>query len=594
MPTDPNELLAGFFNGTLDADQLEALERWVAEDPAHADALARYAIDQRAIEHMLRLDRMVDLSATPMDEPASGRNEPDESEWVVVDAPDDSSAMAFIIEQALADRRRHELEDEANRRLAAQQAEEARIRRLELRRRKTSEPVDRDIVIPKAIVWLGLAAVLGFAVTMFTHFNSDPTAKVTPQVVERVPQPEAQTTSPVAHLVDSFDAVWADPMPPGTQSLSPGQYTLTHGWAEIRTMYGVDLVLEAPVTIALAEDNGIELMHGQLVADVSERAVGFTVRVPRGRVVDYGTRFGVSVSRGGESIAHVFQGEVEVNSGSGTPGATIRLVENEAAMIRESGQIFRGPAQPEFFAQEVPDTAYQAAVMVSRPMCYWRGPINSETMILANHGWLAADAKATGSLRHHTSGFASSDPSGALDFGRSDNAAVAIEPNKRFVLQRSFTVEAWCWIAPRHEGFMRIVSTRSESGGFGLGVNGRVGDDRIDSAPANSLVFTFFQDADYIGDVVLPESCWIHLAAVIDADGQVALFVNGSAIDVRKSTHNASSTRPAPEANLMIGRNPFTAQGIQAWRGLLDEVAIYNRALSPDEIEQHYSALYSP
>ncbi len=593
MPTDPNELLAGFFNGTLDADQIEALERWVAEDPAHADALARYAMDQRAIEHMLRLDRMVDLSDLSKNEISPGDIASDEIELIAAKASDDSSSMAFIIEQALADRRRHELEDEANRRLAAQQAEEARIRRLELRRRNISEPVDRDIVIPKVVVWLGLAAVLGFALIMFTHFNSAPTAKVTPQVVERVPQPEALTTSTVAHLVDSFDAVWAGPMPPGTQSLSPGQYTLTHGWAEVRTVYGVDLVLEAPVTFDLAEDNGIELVHGQLVADVSERASGFTVHTPSGLVVDYGTIFGVAVDDGGETLTHVFAGEVEVTSGRSGNGTVLRLVEDQAASATPGGEARQLDAAGARFAREVPATAYQAAVLSSRPMCYWRGPINEETSSLPDHGWLAADARTTRMLGHLRAGFRPDDPSGSLEFRRS-GASAMVDPNERFLLRQSFTVEVWCWIEPGHEGFMRIVSTRSEDGGFGLGVNGHAGPNNIGNWPGNVPVFTFFHRADFIGNAVLPEGRWVHLVARVDDDGSVAMFVDGSPITVHRASLSGTASVSSTPPPLMIGRNPFTGMGIQAWQGRLDEVAIYDRALSEAEVHQHFFAAEVP
>jgi hypothetical protein len=79
------------------------------------------------------------------------------------------------------------------------------------------------------------------------------------------------------------------------------------------------------------------------------------------------------------------------------------------------------------------------------------------------------------------------------------------------------------------------------------------------------------------GTSVVAKSAWTHLAATCDGT-RIRLYVNGSEV--------ASTTQTAAAANgsgpLMIGgHNTVPGKGFY---GLIDEVRIYNRALSQGEI----------
>jgi PKD repeat protein len=84
------------------------------------------------------------------------------------------------------------------------------------------------------------------------------------------------------------------------------------------------------------------------------------------------------------------------------------------------------------------------------------------------------------------------------------------------------------------------------------------------------------------GTTALPLNTWSHLAATYDG-ATVRLFVNGAQVGSRSQTGTiATSTGP-----VTIGGDPDYGQH---WTGLIDEVRIYNRALSASEIQADMSS----
>ncbi|XAL98338.1 LamG domain-containing protein [Phycisphaeraceae bacterium D3-23] len=570
------DLLDQMFAGTLDAAGREELDALIRASP---DAAALY-VEQADLHAMLQWEHGT-AKPTSADEM---------SERVLLDD---------LFSQAVEQRRLHEIEHEAGKLLASDLQTQRRLRELDLRRshQRQSEagPGVRTVVIPKAVVWLGVAALILLAATLVYQWNPGVPAAPPPRPpVADQPRPggSAQPAAvPVAALAESYAPAWRDGGPVAGGGLLPGRHTLSHGWARVRTTHGVELVLEGPVAFELGPDNTVVLTRGNLVADVPDSARGFWVQTPGGWAIEDGTSFGVAVSDSGRALAHVFRGGLAVAPASGPGTEPVQLSANQSVLIRQSG-VSREAAAPELFVQAVPATAYQAAVSKSRPMCCWRGPLDGLTHQLKDDGWLGADGQATMAVRHRDDGFSPDDPSGALDFGEDGHAVVSVPTHEAFVLEVTFTVEAWCWIEPGHNEFMRIVSTRGENGGFGFGVNGR-GLNSV-QAPMNVPVFTFFGRADFVGATPLPEGRWVHLVAVVDEAGQVSIFTDGRQATVRQADDAQSVAERYDETPLMIGRNPYTGRGVQPWLGRLDEVALYDRALSPDEIRAHYNAYQSP
>ncbi|MCM8525054.1 MAG: FecR family protein [Lentisphaeraceae bacterium] len=94
--------------------------------------------------------------------------------------------------------------------------------------------------------------------------------------------------------------------------LKKGSYKLLKGMIELAMRNDVDLAIEAPAYFSIDSNKRISLKSGKLSANVGEAGRGFEVITPDGKIIDLGTRFGVSVSEKGNSEAHVFEGKINV------------------------------------------------------------------------------------------------------------------------------------------------------------------------------------------------------------------------------------------------------------------------------------------
>lgn len=130
--------------------------------------------------------------------------------------------------------------------------------------------------------------------------------------IRTAPKPET-----VATLVEAADCRWAGSDLPTAQGshLGTGTLALVEGMATLEFESGARVTLEAPSTLEVLSKMHCRLVEGSVVADVPEPAHGFTIDAPEVKVVDLGTKFGVTASRFGNSHVIVFDGEVEVERG---------------------------------------------------------------------------------------------------------------------------------------------------------------------------------------------------------------------------------------------------------------------------------------
>ena len=87
------------------------------------------------------------------------------------------------------------------------------------------------------------------------------------------------------------------------------------------------------------------------------------------------------------------------------------------------------------------------------------------------------------------------------------------------------------------------------------------------------------------GAVSMPLSSSYHVVLVYDATaGRFALYVNGV---------NITSSAPTPNANVVANSSPLYlfgyASGVASMNGVLDEVALYNTALTDYQVQCHYA-----
>ncbi|HHS98157.1 MAG TPA: hypothetical protein ENK08_09760, partial [Chloroflexi bacterium] len=139
-------------------------------------------------------------------------------------------------------------------------------------------------------------------------------------------------------------------------------------------------------------------------------------------------------------------------------------------------------------------------------------------------------------------------------------------------LTNDFTVMAW--INPdRVTGVQRIIGTERwhNVDGFGFFLNGA------------GLRFATFGVQEYdTTNVQLTPGVWHHVAAVMNGDNSVTFYVDGEA---RETVAGSAPANPDTDDDLLIGRDLW---GNEPFAGQIDEVRVFDRALSADEIQALY------
>ncbi len=205
--------------------------------------------------------------------------------------------------------------------------------------RKTHSGDAAGLRIPvRRIMVAALLAVAAFGAWMLWQ-PLNQTAQRPPETTVHVPP----SLPPVVAQIDqTYAATWdrPDQLSRGVALRQGDRFTLTAGYAALRLARGATVILEAPCSLELRDDNTVQLSKGKLVAHVPEAARQFAVLAPFAEIVDLGTEFGVEVLENGTSNVHVFDGVVEMGSAD-EPDATERLTLEQSQSAAADGQTIR-------------------------------------------------------------------------------------------------------------------------------------------------------------------------------------------------------------------------------------------------------------
>jgi hypothetical protein len=203
--------------------------------------------------------------------------------------------------------------------------------------------------------------------------------------------------------------------------------------------------------------------------------------------------------------------------------------------------------------------------------------------------WWPAESNAADASGHHHDGTASggvSYVSGWFGSGMAfngTNSVVTVPDALDLRLTDALTIEFW---AKRQRTGIDIVL---EKGGDWNSANGGEANYGIGLHSANSRMFYFFYRGGWRGTPGVADSDWHHYAVVAtNGTANPAFYIDGVARPVQSSSGGTPlnlfpSTRPLHlGAQLSPGWDYYGAN-------LLDDVRLYNRALSPNEIVYLYS-----
>ncbi len=462
-----------------------------------------------------------------------------------------------------------------------------------------------------------------------------------------LPAPEPKIVS-VGRITGMTDCTWknTDFAPAHNHVALGAKYMLASGLMEITYHTGAKVILQGPCTYVAESAAGGYLSLGKLTARVEKkRGRGgegekgrpadlaalspslplshsptlFSVRTPTAVVTDLGTEFGVEVNGKGVTRSHVFRGKVELvalDALGEKQGRTLVLNANESGCVEKSngttnqaaimhaGDVAANefirymPASPE--GRKLSSLAYADLVLSLKPAVYYR----MERSKQGKDPMQIVDSAPGG---HHGKAYSDSaawidkdTPAQIYKPGRFGEAMLfrgewgrehGIVPDYPKAENNELSVSAWvfaefsptnCWSVivanwswnNQQNGVGQFCFDLAvPDGGLGVDVRARNGEPVTVHEPSPEG---------------FPANRWQHVAFV--ADGvMLRLYRNGKEVG-------------ASPCQGILSKSPLTSLGIGGetnvagtaisptlpcyWRGQIDELAVFNRALKLEEVKK--------
>lgn len=393
-------------------------------------------------------------------------------------------------------------------------------------------------------------------------------------------------TPQVALISDMQRVVWGttgEAMDVGAE-LHPQSIDIRSGSLQVMFSSGAVVTLHGPVRFDLTDRNSGYLREGKLTAWVPADARGFTIAAPGAAVVDLGTEFAMSVDPVGGTQVHVFDGLVRTQLMDPKGRITFQrdLAKGQTAQLDAvSRTVTLIEAEPDqFYAdQKINDAAYSAAVSTSKPWAYWplvaiagHGPLTD--LGAAGHALKAAPTAAA-QMHEHPDKSLQFDGQTILDLGNQGDWGLA--------RSKAFTVEAWVWPGMMNtEGLVLLAEPGTSAAGWSLVYH------PTDSLGGHMVMRLLGVNDLAFEDVRIARGRWTHVAVVVNESGAGELYVDGQA---RQSLPGRGSLVPSS------GREYVKVGGRAAglrWVGRLSHLSYFDRALSAQEIGEHYQSGEAP
>jgi hypothetical protein len=452
------------------------------------------------------------------------------------------------------------------------------------------------------------------------------------------PQPIA---TPAAYLTSANGVDWGH-SGPGLRTLDAVQtgeeILIYEGIAEFRLSSGVSVNIEGPAALVIASPTSLLMQHGRFTVRVPWAVTDFMAMASTCRIGTFGAEFGVHVA-GSEVAVHVFSGEVFASSSLFGDATSDMYADGESGELdgrldfniaREEKELAGGSRfvkavigsgraltlendggemkvlhwltadENEFAAKlsmagslPVPKD-YIDHILRARPIAYWRFE-DHEKRLMRNEieGGLdlhaIGEVKLVGESRNH-----------AVELGQSGLDGLLISHAPLDIPAGSdYSVEVW--VKPSHVQRGSIISLVAEPyqsqvtrHAFCLKLQGplKFSFDNYGLFPGRVRFLHRDPPGDRmrIGTSCYSAECyqsrrWQHLVAT-KRGSKMRLYLDGKAVAAARDASFLTSSY------LIVGQSGQLAEpGHCQFVGQLDELAIYDQALSDDEVVRHYRAI---
>ncbi|MEN6309446.1 MAG: LamG-like jellyroll fold domain-containing protein [Anaerohalosphaeraceae bacterium] len=421
------------------------------------------------------------------------------------------------------------------------------------------------------------------------------------------------TVDPVAKLVNTIEAKWENAsgqiLP--DCDLYPGPMKLTKGLAEISFDDGAIAVIQAPAQFTLESANQLYLQQGQAVIRIDKTSeTPFVVRSPQASVVDYGTEFGICIDSFNNTLTHVYQGKVELRSGSNPLRFEQRLTltESQAGQASTLGKLskkqgisglFIRPDEFDARLKAAEGSAYDRWMAYSYQLrrdpdviayyTFEKDPANPDNLInLAS--------STMGSLKGTLCSLSNKDKptwtkgrwpqKTALQFDRSQKQQVEVAADPKLCIDGPVTVAAWIYCTDEKDGG-HILSNRiapQELCNYQLGYRSPSSPEWKQNIHLARKKNTEDAKNQIYSTKISEQFGWIHIAATHD-NQTIKFYLNGVLVDSK----NWPYKQPLAEAGLFIGTDSAPNDGSR-FNGKMDEIVILGRVMTDSEIADMYQA----
>jgi hypothetical protein len=582
---DPRDLFAAYLAGELDAERVAELEAWLRAEPGRAADFMREAMFDCHIKALFREQNLMHFTVDLNDDSQFGEL------LGQLDAPGEALPLVDLSEhlQRQAARRRAQMSERS--------ALDAETR--------PGLGHAKLVLVPHPLLY-GLTAAVLAIVFALGYFVLRPAPAPQRADVAEPPAASSIDRPAVAELTRAIDARWArrhHSARPGDRLRVGDRYTLERGVAEIQTDRGAVVLIQGPCEIEFVGDNNIKLGYGKLIGRCpTDASKGLIVDTPNTRVIDVGTEFGVLAERIGVTTVEVFAGSVSVRPG-GEPGREPVLVAQGQTANSAAGRVVVTDSD----SQESRFTNRRLFERRDRWLAY-RDRLMRDPSLLAYYsfdeptGGRLIEARGEDTFDgaiHGARWSAGRFPwKRGLRFdgpGSMDHVALSAEASEQMNFAGSFSVAVWFKAEPFTSDWQSLI-TKGEAH-WRLARNTmwedhpQAGSDDYEPDALNFGYDSLQGDnpPDLAGQTAVDDGRW-HLATIVfrataDGRGVKHLYIDGVA-DAPPVTVNEKTIAPDASRVWIAGNSMRSFK--REFEGVIDEVAIFDRALTAEEIKRLY------
>jgi hypothetical protein len=405
-----------------------------------------------------------------------------------------------------------------------------------------------------------------------------------------------------AVVSDIVDAQWQTPLQVG-DSLPKGIVTLKSGLARVAFGAGASVVLQGPATLQVDSSAKMELLAGRLTTAVPPEAVGFTVQTPSASIVDLGTEVGINVAADQQTHVEVFKGRAEVDAtdaSGGTPRDSRVLQSSMAVNVpATSGMIETVEPQPLVFVrQEQLVDRTNSGSGVSGPWQAFSHQLREDPSLIAYYTFDNGNESPL-QLKNRAAATAGKFDGiidqAAWDMGRFEgkqglrfdgtNSQVALNIDGSF---KQLTMATWVYIHAMPHRYNSLFGGVGQAGIFNWNLVPSGKPEIFLGVAGTGTRWSNYQF--FAPELAKQATGWHFFAFGYDVEaGMVRCWMDD------KLLPSANQHVPDPvKAPLLIGDahigNMQVAQEVRGFDGRMDELAIWNRSLSQEEIDAMYRA----